>query len=215
MGRLRKLITRALFGSATLGTGAVLFVVVTNVAVGLSSSSRTYLAPSALPASDIIIVPGSPTSRGKARAVLEERLRAALSLFQAGRAKSILVSGSETLKDPEVSAMVAWLEENGVPDDRIVADTGGLRTRETMTRAVGVFDVGRAIVCTDGRHLPRALFLARASGIDAVGFSPSPRLRGSARLTGIEMLKTTLAVVESAIRAMPERPERPVVMSMR
>jgi vancomycin permeability regulator SanA len=215
VGRLRKFITRALLGGAAVGAGAALFVVATNVAVGLSSNSRTYLAPAALPSSDIIIVPGSPTSHGKARAVLEERLRAALSLFEAGRAKAILVSGSETAKDPEVSAMIAWLEDNGVPRGRIVADTGGLRTRETMTRAVGVFDVGRAIVCTDSRHLPRALFLARASGIDALGFAPSTAPRPSARLTGVEMLKTTLAVVEAAIRPTPERPERRIVTSMR
>jgi vancomycin permeability regulator SanA len=111
--------------------------------------------------------------------------------------------------------MTAWLEEHGVPRSRIVADTGGLRTRATMTRAIGVFDVGRAIVCTDSRHLPRALFLARASGIDALGFAPRTASRPSARLTGVEMLKTTLAVVEAAIRPTPERPDRRIVASMR
>lgn len=222
MNQLRKFVTWALFSGAAAAAGAVLFVGATNIAVGLTTSSRTYSAPAALPPSDVIIVPGSSTSRGKARAVLEVRLRAALSLFRAGRAKAILVSGSETVNDPEVSAMVAWLEENGVPRDRIIADTGGLRTRATMARAVGVFDIGRAIVCTDGRHLPRALFLARASGIDALGYAPhtltrpSARLGGvEARLGGVEMLKTTLAVVEAAIRPTPERPERPIVMSMR
>ncbi len=38
-----------------------------------------------------------------------------------------------------------------------------------MQRARKVFGVREAAICTQRFHLPRALYLARASGIDAVG----------------------------------------------
>jgi SanA protein len=38
-----------------------------------------------------------------------------------------------------------------------------------MARAAEIYRVRSAIVCTQAYHLPRAVFLARRAGIDAVG----------------------------------------------
>ena len=45
-----------------------------------------------------------------------------------------------------------------------------------MVRAREVFDLKEATVCTQLFHLPRAVFLARRVGIDAVGLAADRRL---------------------------------------
>ena len=99
--------------------------------------------------------------------------------------------------------MRRWLEERGVPARDIVSDAQGTRTRETMYRAMNVYAVDRAIVCTEGMHMPRALYLAERNGIDAVGFAlPSP-LSAQPRFVVREALKTTLAFVEETVAPRP------------
>jgi SanA protein len=66
-----------------------------------------------------------------------------------------------------------------------------------MQRAARVFGVRDAIVCTQDFHLPRALYLARHAGIDAVGFvadrQPYPQARADHTR---EVLATALALVD-------------------
>lgn len=106
--------------------------------------------------------------------VLADRLACALLLVQAQRVERVLVSGGPG----EVEGMRRWLEDRGVTD--VVVDPGGVRTWATMTRAVEVFEIAEAVVCTQRFHLPRSLYLARAAGIDAVGLVADLRAyRGS------------------------------------
>ena len=175
---------------------AIAAVVAVNVRVYAGAAHRAFRDAGAVPARPVAIVPGSPTSRGKAKATLEGRLRGALALYRGGQTHAILISGIDVDRDPETRAMRAWLEERGVPARDIVDDDHGTRTRETMHRAADTFGVERAIVCTEALAMPRALYLARQSGIDAIGLEvPSP-LDHHPRWIAVEALKTTLAVVE-------------------
>jgi vancomycin permeability regulator SanA len=135
---------------------------------------------------------------------LRDRLEAARSLYEEGRVRAIVVSGQETMADPEVTVMRAWLRAGGVPAADIWTDEGGTRTRETMNRAAGVLGVSGAVVCTQTLNMPRTLFLARAAGIDAVGIALPTGLGREPRWLGMEALKTTLAVVETVFREGPK-----------
>lgn len=178
---------------------ATLFIVGTNAWVCASARGHAYGALDAVPTRAIAIVPGAPTSHRQVKATLEGRMRGALALYRSGRARAILVSGVDTASDPETSAMRRWLEDRGVPAHDIVSDAQGTRTRETMYRAMSVFAVDRAIVCTEGLHMPRTLFLAERNGIDAVGFELSSPLSAHPRFVLTEALKTTLAFVEETV----------------
>ena len=134
-----------------------------------------------------------------AKAVLESRLTSALELYRAGRVSTILVSGIDTLADPETSAMQSWLSERNVPSKDVVVDPFGSRTRETMSRAAALFGVRNAIVCTETLHAARSLYLARDMGIDAVAYARPTRLSRSPKFVGIEALKTTLAFFETVV----------------
>jgi vancomycin permeability regulator SanA len=138
-------------------------------------------------------------NNGKPFVHLEARLQMALSLYQGGRVKAILVSGNETAEAPEVSAMTTWLLERGVARKDILADNGGSRTRETMNRAAGVFDVHDAVICTQDVNTARSLFWAERAGIDAVAVGAPSTLAQSARYMRSEALKTALAFVEGLV----------------
>jgi vancomycin permeability regulator SanA len=182
---------------------ALASVVAPNLWVRFATRNDTYASIDAIPARSVAIVPGSPVYRGKPGRLLRSRLEAALALYQAGRVKSILVSGNDTTASPEVSVMFTWLLVRGIPARDILSDERGTRTRETMRRAVGIFDVTDAIVCTQELHMARSLYLARQSGIDAVGLDVTDRTTRTVRSEGREALKTALAVFESQVRPGP------------
>jgi vancomycin permeability regulator SanA len=187
---------RSLRALVLCAVGVVAIVAGTNLGVRASVANRAHNTLATIAARPVAIVPGSPTSAGKAKALLEGRLRGALALYRSGRAGAVLISGIDSERDPETTAMRAWLEEHGVPSGDIIDDDQGTRTRETMRRAWQNFGIDRAIVCTEALAMPRALFLAKHNGIDAVGLElPSPLSRHP-RWIAIEALKTTLAFFE-------------------
>ena len=109
-------------------------------------------------------------SDGEPSPILEGRLETALALFRGGQVGWILVSGDNRAHNyNEPQAMRKWLIKRGVPVNRVVSDYAGRRTYDSLKRAQAVFGVGRAVLVTSDFHMPRALFLAKAMGLEAVG----------------------------------------------
>ncbi len=125
----------------------------------------------------------------------EGRMDAAAALFHSGKLRHLLLSGDHRSKDyDEPRAMHAALVARGVPTDRMTRDDAGLRTWDSIVRAKDVFGYKSVTIVTDDFHQARALFLAEACGLEAVGFaSRSVPLRQS--------LKTRLREWVSRIRA--------------
>ena len=142
-----------------------------NAWVAHAADGHGYSSVASVPARSVAIVPGARVHNGKPFVHLEARLQMALSLYQGGRVKAILVSGNQTAESPEVAAMTAWLLERGVARKHILTDDGGSRTRETMNRAADVFDVHDAVICTQDVNVDRSVYLAEQAGIDAEPFS--------------------------------------------
>lgn len=105
--------------------------------------------------------------------MLADRLVAGLALLRAGVVRRVIVSGGAD----EAAGMAAWMLQRGVSREALVVDAGGLRTRLTMQRAAQM-GVRAAVVCTQRFHLPRALFLARAAGLEVVGLVADARSYG-------------------------------------
>ena len=127
-----------------------------------------------LPANDVAIVLGSSKTieGGRYRnPFFERRMNTAAQLYHAGKVRHLLVSGdnSRTSYD-EPTWMRDALIARGVPAYAITLDCAGFRTLDTMARARAVFGLTKATIVTDDFHEPRALFLASAHGLDAVGF---------------------------------------------
>jgi SanA protein len=148
-----------------------LLIVAMNLWVCHSAAAYCYPRLADVPARPVAIVLGALVhSDGTPSGMLEDRLQTALELYRAGRVKKIIVSGDHgrTAYD-EVNVMRRWLQDRRVAPQDIFMDHAGFDTYNTMARARQVFGVDSAIVVTQDFHLPRAVYLARAAGIDAVG----------------------------------------------
>lgn len=132
-----------------------------------SSAARIVTDPASLPVLDAGIVLGAAPigPEGGPNRYFEYRLDAAAVLWRAGKIRFLILSGSPG----EPAAMRAGLLSRGVPADALRLDDAGNRTRSSIKRARRVFGADRLIVVSQRFHLARALFLARAEGVDAWG----------------------------------------------
>lgn len=145
------------------------------------------------------IVLGCRVNGDDPSACLEERLSTALALYEQGRVQRLLVSGDHGTKPyDEVNAMRDWFVQHGVPLEHVFLDHAGFDTYDTMVRALKVFDVRNALVISQAFHLPRAIYLARSLGMDAVGIPADPpegsSCRGSAVREPLACLKAVMDV---------------------
>lgn len=135
---------------------------------------------------------------GRINLFYKYRIEAALQLYLAGKVERILVSGDNSRPDyDEPTQMRDDLIELGVPADHVVRDYAGFRTLDSVLRAKKVFGLDSFVVVSQRFHCLRAVYLAQAADIDAVGYCA--REVGGA--TGIkirlrEVLARTQAVVD-------------------
>ncbi|HSJ90358.1 MAG TPA: ElyC/SanA/YdcF family protein [Anaerolineales bacterium] len=165
--RLTKLTFRIVSYAAIL---ALLTILLTRMVFLQSASTQTFSKEDA-PVRQVAIVFGAQVRRdGMPSAVLRDRIETAVKLYKNGKVEKLLMSGDNRFVDyNEPKSMRRYALTLGVPDADIVLDYAGRRTYDTCYRAKEVFGVNSAILVTQGFHLPRALFLCKALGIDAVG----------------------------------------------
>jgi len=151
--------------------------------------------PARLPAIDVALVLGAAPigPEGGPNRYLEYRLDAAAALWQGGKVKYLLVSGDRRPPDyDEPTAMRDGLVKRGVPVAVVYRDFAGARTWDSVVRARQVFGQTRLIVVSQRFHLARALFLARAEGIEARGFEARDVARAYSLLTELRRYPSAL-----------------------
>jgi vancomycin permeability regulator SanA len=137
-------------------------------AVGRYYAEAIYPVSSA-PARPVAIVFGAGLRRdGTPTTVLADRVRAAVDLYRRGLVEWILLSGSVGRGD-EPAAMRDFALALGAPESALVLDHGGDRTVATCERARAAFGIESALLVTQRYHLPRALALCHAVGLQAEG----------------------------------------------
>ncbi len=151
----------------------VALVVLANAYVLLSTEGEATGDVADVPRAQVAIVPGALVKpNGKMSAMLADRVRQAAALWDAGKVEEILVSGDHhSWAYDEPDTMRKALVRMGVPGRDVFEDHAGFDTWATMVRARSIFGVEDAVVVTQGFHMPRALFLADAAGIDATGLT--------------------------------------------
>jgi SanA protein len=160
---LRRLIlTLSLFG--------MLALFLPRLITSLYASARIFTTETA-PADRVAIVFGAGLRRdGTPTAILRDRVETAVRLYKDGKVEKLLMSGDNRVVEyNEPEAMRQYALSLGVPNEAIVLDYAGRRTYDTCYRAKAIFGVESAILVTQDFHLPRALFLCNALGLEAVG----------------------------------------------
>ncbi|GHE22810.1 SanA/YdcF family protein [Halomonas urumqiensis] len=100
----------------------------------------------------------------------DARMSASARLIRLGRVDHLLLSGdNRTRYYNEPVTMWRDLRSREVRDADMTLDYAGFSTFDTLARAREVFDVHRALLVTQSWHLPRALFIADALGVEATG----------------------------------------------
>ena len=121
---------------------------------------------------------------GTPSAMLHDRLKRGVALYQDGAAPKLLMSGDHGRDGyDEVGAMKAYAVEAEIQAEDVFMDHAGFSTYESMYRAQDVFKTQKVIVVTQQYHLFRAVYIARSLGIDAYGVSSDYRsyVGGTAR----------------------------------
>ena len=107
---------------------------------------------------------GSPSN------ILRERISCGAELYLAGASERILVSGDHSRENyDEANAMKDYMISRGIAANVVFTDHAGVDTYDTFYRAKEIFGAERIIIVTQDFHLPRAIFIARALGLDAYG----------------------------------------------
>lgn len=118
----------------------------------------------------ILILGAGITPEGLPMSILEDRLLVGIDLFERGVSDRLLMSGDHRDENyNEVYAMKQYAIDADVPSSEIFMDHAGFSTYESLYRAKHVYAVQRVVIVSQQYHLYRALFMAEAMGLEAIG----------------------------------------------
>ncbi len=164
-----------------------------------------------VPSAPVMLVLGAGLdASGNPTPFLTDRLDLSRQLFEAGKAQVVLVSGANpapTYNEP--AAMKAWLVARGVPADRIVEDRAGDDTYSSCDRTKRIFGIDEAIVVSQSYHVPRALALCRALGVQGYGVGDDRGRDYAAATWYAGETREIAANVKAALEVLPRRDAAP------
>ncbi len=167
-------IIKKLFSAAVvfaLICASVFIVLNRYVVINGSEYILSETATSELQDVDCILILGAGVYSNKYPSLmLEDRLEKGIELYELGASDRILMSGDNSkINYNEVLVMKEYAVDAGVPSEHIFQDHAGFSTYESMYRARDVFAAEKIVIVTQGYHLYRALYDARALGLEAWG----------------------------------------------
>lgn len=125
---------------------------------------------------DCILVLGCGVHGDTPSHMLEDRLLQGIELYENGASEKMIMSGDHGREVyDEVNVMKNFATERGVPSENIFMDHAGFSTYESMYRARDIFKAKKILIVTQDYHLYRAIYDARALGLEAYGVASNPR----------------------------------------
>ena len=161
-----------IFTNLILITACILYY--SNYQINHFSKGRIYSDLNAIPKNKVGLVLG--TSRhmknGQPNPFFYNRIKAAASLFFAGKIRYVLVSGDNrffTYNEPR--EMKKELLKMGIPDTSIIMDFAGFRTLDSVVRCKKVFGQKEVTIISQEFHNERALFISHYYEMTAVAYN--------------------------------------------
>lgn len=138
-----------------------------------AADGRIFCSLGSVPVREVGVVLGTSkeTRHGRANLHFNQRIEAAAALYRAGKVRHLLVSGdNHTASYDEPGDMRTALIAAGVPTNAITCDYAGFRTLDSVVRAKEIFGLSQCMIISEEFHCPRALWIARQHGLDAIAF---------------------------------------------
>lgn len=184
--------------------GLLLLVMINGIVI--SSTSKQILKLTEVEEADCILVLGAGVwAHNQPSPMLRDRLEKSVELFRRDVAPYVIMSGDHGRKDyDEVNVMKSFGINEGIDSDLIYMDHAGFSTYESLYRAKHIFKAQKIIIVTQRYHLYRALYIANALGLKAVGV-PAKEITYSGQLRRDirEVLARVKDVVSSWIQPLP------------
>lgn len=186
---------------SAVGLGGVLFLLFANSHI---NGFEEYVATdyNSLQYNEVGLLLGtSKYAYGRPNSYFVNRINAAAELYRAGKVKYILVSGDnseESYNEPQ--DMKEALIAAGINAEDIYVDYAGFSTLDSVVRTSKVFNIESLTIISQQFHCERAIYIARAHGIKAVGYAAKDVSGASAtRVKFREYLARAKAVMDIAI----------------
>ena len=188
-----------LIASAALFFFTAIFCVSVNVYMIRSTKGFVYQDLASLPQKYTVIIPGAKVYQTTVSHVVRDRLEAAVNLVHNQKASRYLVSGDHGRKNyDEVNGIKNFMcQYYTVEESDIFLDHAGFSTYETMYRARDIFCVKDCVIVTQKTFAPRAVYLARKLGLDAVAYEAPEVLPYHPRTKNSWRLRESLARVKA------------------
>ncbi len=189
----------------TLGIIGVILLFLVNAYVK-SSTEDLILTMDEVDEADCILVLGAGVwADNQPSPMLRDRLEKSIELFDRKVAPYLVMSGDHGRKDyDEVSVMKNFALDHGIDSNLIYMDHAGFSTYESMYRIRHIFGAKKIVIVTQRYHLYRAIYIARAMGLDAVGVAAKEiTYSGQSRREIREILARAKDVLSSIILPLP------------
>ncbi|MEM6684858.1 MAG: ElyC/SanA/YdcF family protein [Bacteroidota bacterium] len=149
-------------------------IVSCNLYVEFSTQGKTFNNTADIPENKVGLLLGTSKylRSGQINLFYQYRINAAVQLYKSGKVAYILVSGDNgsTYYD-EPTTFKKDLIAAGIPEDKIVLDYAGFRTLDSVIRSKEIFQQESITIISQQFHNERAIAIANAKGINAVGFN--------------------------------------------
>ena len=145
-----------------------------NSTINKQTESRMYSDTDSIPENNVGLLLGTSKfmRNGNSNQYFENRISATIQLYKAGKIKNVVISGDNSKKDyNEPEDMKNELIKRGIPEDRIYLDFAGFRTYDSVFRMKEIFGQDRFTIISQEFHNQRAVYIASALKLNAIGFN--------------------------------------------
>ncbi|WP_298417185.1 ElyC/SanA/YdcF family protein [uncultured Kordia sp.] len=154
--------------------GVLLVIICCNTYVEMSTKGKTFNTTTDIPENKVglLLGTGKYLMNGNVNLFYKYRINAAVKLYKAKKIRYILVSGdngSENYDEP--TTFKEDLIGAGIPESRIILDYAGFRTLDSVVRSKEIFQQESITIISQQFHNERAIAIAKAKGVNAVGFN--------------------------------------------
>ena len=189
------------------------YVAVVNNALGRTYDSVDDVQPHEY---GLLLATSPITPQGAHNFYFDNRIKATVELYKAGKIKRIIASGGNYRFDKdgkptkygcdEPRAIKDSLVARGIPAEAIILDYDGTRTLNSIVKAKQIYGLDSAILISQKYHNERAIWQADHYGLTAVGYNAAPShiRRNRIKNTVREIFARVKLMLDMTIDDMPQ-----------